>query len=48
MTINWLKEQPHRCYFYPARDCPGWHIGQPCNPRCLRIGDAIPAETDEP
>lgn len=31
-----------RCYFYPARDCPGWEPGSECG----RMGHPIPADAD--
>jgi hypothetical protein len=37
---GWIHPQPERCFFYPARDCPGWSIGG----RCSRIGDEITEE----
>ncbi|HXZ72658.1 MAG TPA: hypothetical protein VEH31_17550 [Streptosporangiaceae bacterium] len=42
MSVNWLESQPYRCFFYPDRDCPGWHAGQPCDPGCLRMGRLVP------
>ncbi len=39
---NWARRFAGRCYFYPARDCPGWMPGGVCG----RIGDRIPLEAD--
>jgi hypothetical protein len=44
--VDWLTVQPWRCFFYPGRDCPGWHKGQPCAERCSRIGQPIPEAPD--
>jgi hypothetical protein len=41
-NIGWLAEQPESCYFYPARDCPGWSPGGTCS----RIGEQIPDGPD--
>ena len=42
--IGWTLHYTNQCYFYPARDCPGWVPGI----RCGRIGDEIPLpETGE-
>jgi hypothetical protein len=37
---DWRQRFAGRCYFYPARDCPGWDAGGICG----RIGDRVPLD----
>lgn len=41
---NWWAEArfSKRCYFYPARDCPGWVFGG----KCGRTGYEIPGKSN--
>ena len=40
---GWLARFDGRCYFYPGRDCPGWHAGGICS----RIRKRIPDDAEE-
>jgi hypothetical protein len=37
---GWDIRHKERCYFYPGRDCPGWHEGGICG----RILEPIPED----
>jgi hypothetical protein len=39
---DWLTRFDDRCYFYPARDCPGWIASTPCG----RTGERIPEDAE--
>lgn len=40
---DWAIHWPGRCYFYPGRDCPGWHAGG----ICVRISSRIPNDAQQ-
>jgi hypothetical protein len=41
--VNWAQHYPYNCFFYPGRDCPGWHFThQPCFDECQRVHVPLP------
>lgn len=39
---DWDRRFTGSCYFYPARDCPGWKPGT----KCGRVDQPIPEDAD--
>jgi len=40
---DWIERFTGHCYFYPARDCPGWEPGGSCG----RVGLDIPLDEED-